>query len=358
MKPRLSIVIPTHDRSHLIPRAIDSALAQTVPVKIIVSDDGTPEESAKTTAVLNEKYELALSTGHIEHIKTHGHGAWENWKAGIEYACGQGAEFVAWLQDDDVILSHYASRVIRAFDIHSRANVWEGRCQISEDGNLFYWYKGNGPFVFMEQGEAGSFGEGSILAFTSYFTSNSLAPGFAFRNAPRFREALDLVPPNCDIFVERLVPALAANGGPWIADPYVAGFWIQHPDQLSTKQHPDQPRQTGLLVDALDALMPSMTKWEETLAMWCLHQPADLVIGWLGQLDMTERESKRKSPFIPVIRRIMMESLKGRIEMGRQLNWFGRLIVRLFGRKRPVADAPAAAPTTEEVVIQEPVPCS
>jgi Glycosyl transferase family 2 len=338
MTPRLAIAIPTHDRSHLLPRAIDSALAQTVPVKIIVSDDGTPEESAKTTAVLSEKYELALMTGHIEHVKTNGRGAWANWRAGIEYAADQGAEFVSFLQDDDVILPHYAERVIRAFDAHLRANVWEGRCQISPDGKRFLWYKGNGPFLPMIMGAAGSFAEGSILASTSYFTSHSLAPGFAFRVTPRFREALALVPDDCDIFVERLLPALVANGGPVIADPIVAGLWIQHPGQLSTKLHPDQPRQTGLLVDALDALMPTLPKdphpWEESLAAWCQLIPADQIISWLGQLDMTERESKRKSPFIPAIRQIMMESLKGRVEMGRELNWFGRLLVRLFGRKR------------------------
>lgn len=315
MTPRLTIVIPTHARPELILRAIDSVLAQTVPVKLVVSDDGDDEDSAKTAAVLAEKYELALLTGHIEHVRTTGHGAWQNWRAGMEHAIDAGAELVSWLQDDDVIMPHYADRVTRAFDAHPLANVWEGRCQVSPDGEFFLWYSGNGPFIPMKMGPAASFAEGSILASTSYFTSHSLAPGFAFRNVPHLRVALAAVPDECDIFVERLMPALAANGGPFIADPIVAGYWIQHPGQLSNQQHPDQPRQTGLLVDALDAMMPTLVGWQESLAAWLHVIPAGQIVSWLGQIDVTRRESGRKSEWLAEVRRVMAESLTGRVEI-------------------------------------------
>jgi glycosyltransferase involved in cell wall biosynthesis len=47
----ISIVIPTFNRASLLPRAIDSALAQTVPAEVIVCDhgsrDATPEVAAR-----------------------------------------------------------------------------------------------------------------------------------------------------------------------------------------------------------------------------------------------------------------------------------------------------------------------
>ena len=41
--PRLTIGIPTLDRPTLLQRAIDSCLAQTVPVKIMIADQGNTE---------------------------------------------------------------------------------------------------------------------------------------------------------------------------------------------------------------------------------------------------------------------------------------------------------------------------
>ncbi len=42
--PLLSIIIPTYNRPHLLLRAVNSALAQTVEdIEVIVVDDASPE---------------------------------------------------------------------------------------------------------------------------------------------------------------------------------------------------------------------------------------------------------------------------------------------------------------------------
>lgn len=49
--PEISVIIPTHDRAAVLPRAIDSALAQQGPsLEIIVADDGSTDGTKETLA--------------------------------------------------------------------------------------------------------------------------------------------------------------------------------------------------------------------------------------------------------------------------------------------------------------------
>ena len=44
--PSVSIIIPTHNRPHLLPRAVESARAAGTDVEIIVVDDASMDETA------------------------------------------------------------------------------------------------------------------------------------------------------------------------------------------------------------------------------------------------------------------------------------------------------------------------
>jgi glycosyltransferase involved in cell wall biosynthesis len=51
--PKVSLIIPTHDRPHLLPRAVESARAAGTDVEIIVIDDASTDETAEVCRSLN-----------------------------------------------------------------------------------------------------------------------------------------------------------------------------------------------------------------------------------------------------------------------------------------------------------------
>jgi len=93
--PRLTLGIPHLDRVDSLKKAIDSALGQTIPVRVIVADQGGTEA---TSELMAQYAEHPFVSHHL--TKGHAHCLQENWRLCFE-ACQ--TEFFAWLQDDDVI---------------------------------------------------------------------------------------------------------------------------------------------------------------------------------------------------------------------------------------------------------------
>ncbi|MDJ0531484.1 MAG: glycosyltransferase family 2 protein [Xenococcaceae cyanobacterium MO_207.B15] len=99
--PLLSIIIPTYNRPHLIPRAVNSALAQTVEdIEVIVVDDASPEP-----VQLPEHPKLRI----IRLPRNSGGAAARN--AGAKAARGR---WVTYLDDDDEFLPHMAAVSLEA----------------------------------------------------------------------------------------------------------------------------------------------------------------------------------------------------------------------------------------------------
>lgn len=86
-----SIIVPTYQHAAVLPQAIDSALAQTSPVEVIVVDDG----STDGTAAVLERYCGRI----VSIVRPHG-GPSAARNAGIDAARG---DFVMFLDADDVI---------------------------------------------------------------------------------------------------------------------------------------------------------------------------------------------------------------------------------------------------------------
>jgi hypothetical protein len=109
MPPRLTIAIPTLNRAELLPRAIESALAQTSQeVEIIVSDNGSTDETAE---VIRQFAGRGIRTySQAQTITAAQHGTFLMHQA-------QGELFLG-LSDDDYLEPEFAAEVLAMFDRH------------------------------------------------------------------------------------------------------------------------------------------------------------------------------------------------------------------------------------------------
>ena len=97
----LSIIIPTYNRPHFLPRAVESALQQTLEeVEVIVVDDGSDEP-----VTLPEHSQLKV----IRLSQNSGNAVARN--VGLKAAKGQ---YVTYLDDDDQLLANMAQVSIDA----------------------------------------------------------------------------------------------------------------------------------------------------------------------------------------------------------------------------------------------------
>ena len=99
--PLLSIIIPTDNRPKLLPRAVNSALSQTLSnIEIIVVDDGsTPAVQLPPQARLN-----------VVHLNPNQGGA----AARNQGAAAATARWITYLDDDDVLLPDMAEKALAA----------------------------------------------------------------------------------------------------------------------------------------------------------------------------------------------------------------------------------------------------
>ncbi|MBA7515277.1 Undecaprenyl-phosphate 4-deoxy-4-formamido-L-arabinose transferase [subsurface metagenome] len=93
-KPKVSVIIPTYNRAHLIGRAVQSVLNQTYQdFEIIVVDDGSMDD---TEEVINEFQEQDKRIRYIRYEKNKGAAAARN--TGIKASRG---EYIAFQDSDD-----------------------------------------------------------------------------------------------------------------------------------------------------------------------------------------------------------------------------------------------------------------
>jgi len=104
--PRLSIIIPTHNRPHLLPQAVQSALNQTVKdLEVVVVDDASSEP------VQLPQFSDDLRLRVIRLDKGVGGAGARN--AGTQAACGR---WVTYLDDDDCLLPQMAEISLTALE--------------------------------------------------------------------------------------------------------------------------------------------------------------------------------------------------------------------------------------------------
>jgi len=90
---RISVIIPTHSRPHLLPRAVESALAAGTDVEVVVVDDASTDETAEACRALK---------GIRRYVRlAHNQGVAGARNVGV---LSSTAEYIAFLDDDDLRL--------------------------------------------------------------------------------------------------------------------------------------------------------------------------------------------------------------------------------------------------------------
>jgi O-antigen biosynthesis protein len=125
----VSVVIPTFDRAHLLPRAVQSVLSQSYSnLEVIIVDDGSTDATAETVAATADP-----RVRYVRHERNRGAAAARN--TGIRESRG---DFVAFLDSDDEWLPDKIASQMDAFRLSDLANVGAVTCgvtRVSEDGS-------------------------------------------------------------------------------------------------------------------------------------------------------------------------------------------------------------------------------
>jgi len=128
MPHNVTIVTPTYNRARLLPRAIDSVLAQTYPCNLVVVDDGSTDD----TADVLRAYEELPAVRIVRHPINRGQAAARN--TGIENL-PTGTTLFGILDSDDRLLPTAIEMLVRVFessgDAYSQVFGW---CQDMHTG--------------------------------------------------------------------------------------------------------------------------------------------------------------------------------------------------------------------------------
>ncbi len=121
---RVSVIIPTYNRSNLLRLTVESVLAQTYPnIEIIVVDD----DSTDDTAAVMEQY-----AGRVIYIKQANQGASAARNTGFQAASG---EYINFLDDDDLLMPTKIERQVQVLDSHPEIGLVHcGYYHIDADG--------------------------------------------------------------------------------------------------------------------------------------------------------------------------------------------------------------------------------
>lgn len=108
---QVSAVIPTYNCSRLLRRAIDSVLAQSIPVELIVVDDGSSDDTATVVASYGNA---------VRYLYQPNAGAAAARNAGI---CAARGEWIAFLDHDDEWLPTKTEKQLAAIKMRPESAV-------------------------------------------------------------------------------------------------------------------------------------------------------------------------------------------------------------------------------------------
>ena len=217
--PRLSFVIPTHNRSEMLQAAVTSVLRQTISDwELIVVDDGSDEPVQRFLDESDERI--------ILHRNSMPLGAAASRNIGVRLA---GSEFVAFLDDDDTLEPEFASRMLAFFSKHGEriGFAWPALRVIDKVENKESSAQDRQCLIF---GSAGT--EGAFLASAYTRTTGMMFRTETFRSNGGFDESLAVSEDR--EFVFRL---LSSGVGCGSIQEKLVNFFIHPGPRLSTDEN-------------------------------------------------------------------------------------------------------------------------
>ncbi|HVG32526.1 MAG TPA: glycosyltransferase family A protein [Pyrinomonadaceae bacterium] len=118
--PRASIIITTHNRPHLLPRAVESARLAGSDVEIIVVDDASTDETAKVCRALD-------GIRYVRVERNQGVAGARN--VGI---LASASEYLCFLDDDDVRLAHTLDAQVEALASAPEAGMIYAQAELAD----------------------------------------------------------------------------------------------------------------------------------------------------------------------------------------------------------------------------------
>lgn len=141
--PLISVIIPIYNTERLLPKCIESVLAQTLSdIEIILIDDGSTDESGK----ICDSYACKDKRIHVTHIPNHGVSHARN--KGIELSQGK---YIHFMDSDDRMESEMLSELYRLI-LRYHANMSTcGYLIEDENENIIYQIKEEQTYVLNNQ---------------------------------------------------------------------------------------------------------------------------------------------------------------------------------------------------------------
>jgi glycosyltransferase involved in cell wall biosynthesis len=242
--PRVSVIIPTYNRSWGLRRAVASAMEQTFSdFESLIVDDGSTDD---TSEVSRSFADARL----FYHRQPRNVGVARNWGTGVELARG---EFVALLMDDDRYEPGFLARRVAALREHPTAALaFSGYRAVDESGAVVRHHSpSRKPGLLI--------GEDFVTAALARdcFIGASLYRTAALRSIWKASEAAGIVADfaaNVLLSIQPEASAVFLDG---------ADFWMSHhPGQLSQTRTDEAFRATVGVLDRLlaEPLVPPATR--------------------------------------------------------------------------------------------------
>lgn len=187
---KIDVVLPAYNGSKLIPKALESALAQEVPLRIIVVDDGSTDDTA----------EVARSYGpQVTVIRQENRGVSGARNTGLAAAT---APYVALLDQDDVWAPGKLARQLALIEAHPDVGIVFTDMRLEEPGGKIVedgFLRTTGPYAALEGtplgGNAVLFGPElgeAVVRFNFISPSTTLVRRQALQDIGGFDEAFRL----------------------------------------------------------------------------------------------------------------------------------------------------------------------